>query len=62
MNCSDHYDQLWSIDHDFNVVNLHTRKCLDVGRNKDRGEDDLVTIHSCNTKAAGQDWSVRRPG
>jgi hypothetical protein len=62
VNCSDHYDQLWSIDHDFNVVNLHTRKCLDVGRNKDRGEDDLVTIHSCDLKASGQDWFVSRPG
>jgi len=62
VNCSDHYDQLWSIDNDHNVVNLHTRKCLDVGRNKSRGEDDLVTIHSCNVKASGQDWTVRRPG
>lgn len=62
VNCSDHWDQLWAIDHDFNVVNLHTRKCLDLGRNKNRGEDDLVTIHSCNAKANGQDWSVRSPG
>lgn len=62
VNCSDHYDQLWSIDHDYNVVNLHTRKCLDVGRNKERGDDELVTIHSCEIKANGQDWSVRRPG
>ncbi len=62
VNCSDHYDQLWSIDHDFNVVNLHTRKCLDVGRNKNRSEDDLVTIHTCEIKASQQDWSVRRPG
>lgn len=62
VNCSDHYDQLWSIDHDNNVVNLNTRKCLDVGRNHNRGEDDLVTIHTCEIKADGQNWSVRRPG
>ena len=61
VNCSDHYDQYWSIDQDHNVVNLVTRKCLDVGRNHNRGEDDLVTIHTCEIKADGQNWSVRRP-
>ncbi len=62
VNCSDHYDQLWSIDHDFNVVNLHTRKCLDVGKNKKRDDPALVTIHACDSKADGQNWTVQRPG
>lgn len=61
VNCSDHFDQLWAIDNDFNVVNLNTGKCLDVGRNHNRGEDDLVTIHTCEIKAGGQDWSVLKP-
>lgn len=62
VNCSDHYDQLWSIDHDFNVVNLHTRKCLDVGKNKKRNDPALVTIHGCDSKADAQNWTVQRPG
>ncbi|RBP48739.1 RICIN domain-containing protein [Arenicella xantha] len=61
VNCSDHWDQLWAVDNDFNVINLHTQKCLDVGGNKNRNEDDLVTINACNSKISTQDWAVRRP-
>ncbi|WP_189399822.1 RICIN domain-containing protein [Arenicella chitinivorans] len=61
VNCSDHWDQLWRVDNDFNVINLHTRKCLDIGGNKNRGEDDLVTIHACNSKVDTQNWVMRRP-
>lgn len=61
VNCSDHFDQLWAVDHDYNVVNLHTRKCLDVGGNKNRPEDDLVTVHTCNIKDDSQNWAMRKP-
>lgn len=62
VNCSNHLDQLWAVDQDNNVLNLQTQKCLDVGNNKNRPENDLVTVSTCNSKTESQNWAVRRPG
>ncbi|MBX2879534.1 MAG: RICIN domain-containing protein [Granulosicoccus sp.] len=60
VNCSNHVDQLWSINNDGHIVHQGSGRCLNVHRGRENRDGGQVSVYRC-ANTPDQRWSVVTP-